>query len=118
MLATVWRPSSSDDRTANAVTYDGRDVFTTSMANLVAYLRRHTTVCQTEKGYVFTAPGLLLSLRRAGRAGLADDEGDRFPGSALVARPGYCHHSAEPDGPSQESWIGLDADDMTARLRP
>jgi hypothetical protein len=41
-------------------------------------------------------------LLAADRAGLADDEEGRFTESALVARPGYYHHSAEPDRPSQE----------------
>jgi hypothetical protein len=91
------RPDGKDD----AVTYDGRDVFTTPLADLVAHLRRHTTVYQTENGHAFTAPVLLLSFWRPTLPDSPDYKEGRFPESALVARPGY-HHSAEPDGPNQE----------------
>ncbi len=65
-------------------------------------LRRHTTVYQEENGHAFTAPSLLMSLWRPTVPGSPDDEEGRFPESVLVARSGYYHQSAGPDGPSQE----------------
>jgi hypothetical protein len=64
-------------------------VFTTPAADLVAELRRRTTVREEEDGHSFTAPELLLAFWRPTTPETPDDEDGRFFESVLLARPGY-----------------------------
>ncbi len=73
----------------DAVSYNGLDVFRTPAADLVAELRRHTTVQEKEDGHSFIAPELLLAFWRPTTPETPDDEDGRFFESALLARPGY-----------------------------
>ncbi len=93
------RPDGNDD----AITYDGLDVFTTPVADLVTQVRQRTTIHVEAEGdgQVFTAPGLLLSLWLVTPKSPDDQEG-RFFGSVLIARPGYHDQLAKPDGPTRE----------------
>jgi hypothetical protein len=86
----------------DAVTYDGRDVFTTPAADLVAHLRRHTTISQEENGHAFTAYDLLLSFWRQVTPDSPDHEEGRFFDSVLIAQPGYYDNPAKPGRPTRE----------------
>ncbi len=79
------RPSS----TADAVCYQGIDVFGTPADELVTAMRARTRVVEEGRGYAFIAPDLLLSCWRATTPKDADDLDGRFFDSVLLARPGY-----------------------------
>jgi hypothetical protein len=79
------------DNTEDAVTYNGLDVFTTPVADLVAQLRRHIAVEEEddEDGHTVTAPDLLLSLWRPPTAETPDNKDNRFFQSVRLARHSY-----------------------------
>jgi hypothetical protein len=74
---------------AISVTYDGIDIFRTPAVDVVAMLRRTTTVLEKDDGCSFTAPDLLLALWRPFAPYEPDDEDGRYFQSVLVAEPGY-----------------------------
>ncbi|RSM48672.1 hypothetical protein DMA12_05975 [Amycolatopsis balhimycina DSM 5908] len=82
----------SPDR-ADAVIYDGLDLFRTPADEVVAALRARTAVTGDENGHTYHAPGLFLSLWRPvtpEELGNEDEDWDgRFFATALVALPGY-----------------------------
>jgi hypothetical protein len=81
------RPDNSDD----AVTYDGLDLFTTPPADLVTWLRLHTTLREEEldDGHRFTAPDLHLTLLRF-TTDLPDNDPDGcYFHNLLLAPPSY-----------------------------
>jgi len=80
------RPEATDD----IVTYDGLDVFTTPVEDIIARLRHAGAVHEEEEedGQAFTAPGLFLSLWRSTPES-PDDQESPFFESVLIARPGY-----------------------------
>jgi hypothetical protein len=81
------RPGNSDD----VVTYNGLDVFTTPAADLVTWLRLHTTLREQELDdeHRFTAPDLLLTFLRF-TTDLPDSDPDgRYFHNVLLALPSY-----------------------------
>lgn len=88
----LGRPDGTDD----AITYDGLEVFTTPAADLITQLRQRTTVHQEEDASAFSAPSLLLSLRRLITPQSPHDQEGRFFDSVLIAQPGYYD---QPGGP-------------------
>jgi hypothetical protein len=86
--------------TADAVSYNGLDVFTVPASDLITELRRRTTIDEEENGHAFTAPALLLSFWRSTTPETPDDEDGRFFESVLLARPGYYDH--QPDKLEEE----------------
>ena len=82
------------DSTADAVTYNELDVFTTPAADLITQLRQHTTVREEEDGHAFIAPDLLLAFWRPTTPETPDDDG-RFFERVLLARPGYYDQAAD-----------------------
>lgn len=83
------------DSTADAVTYNELDVFTTPAADLITQLRQHTTVREEENGHAFTASDLLLAFWRPTTPETSDDEDSRFFESVLLAQPGYYDQAAD-----------------------
>jgi hypothetical protein len=81
----------SPDR-ADAVIYDGLDLFRTPAVEVVTALRARTAVTEEENGHIYVAPGLSLSLWRpvtTDEPGGEDEDWDgRFFATVLLARPG------------------------------
>ncbi len=82
----LGRPVNSED----AVTYNGLDVFTTPAADLVTWLRPHTTLHEEEldDAHRFTAPDLLLTFLQF-TTELPDGDDGRHFHTILLARASY-----------------------------
>jgi hypothetical protein len=85
------------DHTADAVTYDGLDVFTTPAADLVTLLRRRTVVEELDHddGHQYAAPNLLLSFWRPPTLEAPDDPDGPYFYSVRLARHGPHDHAAD-----------------------
>ncbi|OXM65959.1 hypothetical protein [Amycolatopsis vastitatis] len=82
----------SPDR-ADAVIYNGLDLFRIPADEVVAALRARTAVTEEENGHTYLARGLSLSLWRPVTpeepGGEDEDRDGRFFATALLALPGY-----------------------------